>query len=251
MRDISEKAEFGSPSFLKMMIDGERSLSDKSAAKICDVFHIKKREKEYFMTLVHFNQCDNPDEKRRLLEQLNSLRPKITYSKEKALQARYLAHDYYACIREMVLLKDFKENAKWIAAKCLPRIKPQEARDALADLIDMGLLKRNSDGRLVQAELVLDTGREANVSEAFGFHEAVLNKARKYLSLLEQKSRDFSALTIPLDTKLEKEIRDRIYKFQNEILDLINQPGLEYNTVYQLNVQFFPVTHEVNPKDKD
>lgn len=250
MRQIAEKAGFGSPSFLKMIIDGARTLTDKTCPTLCDAFGLSGKQKDYFVALVHFNQSDNPDEKRKLLDALQDLRPRMAFSREATLQSRYLTHDYYACIREMVLLEDFKEDAKWIAARCLPRIKPQEARTAISDLLEMGFLTRSEDGKLKQADLILDTGQQTQVTEAFGYHEAVLNKARKYLSLLDQGSRDFSALTIPIDTKLQLEIKDRITKFQNELLDLINQPNQNYENVFQLNMQFFPVTQSKDDEDK-
>jgi len=143
----------------------------------------------------------------------------------------------------MVLLEDFQEDSKWIAAKCLPRIKPIEAREAINTLLDMELLKRNESGRLIQSQPILDTGYNAEAIEAFSFHESVLNKARKYLSYVDQENRNFSALTIPIPNSLEKEISQRIDQFQNDILDLVNKEGLQYENVFQLNVQFFPVTN--------
>lgn len=247
MRSFAEGVGFGSPSFLKMIIDGQRSLKEKPFQKICDYFHLKDREKDYFRCLVDFTQCKDPDVKKQLTDQLDSLRPRVTYSELKKNQRKYFANDYYAAIREMVLLQDFKEDSKWIAAKCLPRIKPAEAREAIEVLLELGFLKRDDQGRLTQSDPVIDTGAQAQAEETFTYHEAVLNKARKYLSLLDQGSRNFSALTIPIPKSLEKTIAEKIYNLQNEILDLVNDENLKYDSVYQFNIQLFPVTTE--PED--
>lgn len=251
MRYFAEMAGFGSPSYLKMVMDGERTLTKKSIDKFCDTLEIKGREREYFILLVDFNQSKDPDEKRALYEQLKKLRPRVTFSKLKKDQRRYLENDYYACIREMVLLKDFKEDAKWIAAKCLPRISPAEAREALTTLLDLNLLKHDESGKLIQSEPVVDTGPNNEMIEAFSFHEAVLNKARKYLSYLEQEKRNFNALTIPIPSHLEPEINKRMDSFLDEILELINAEGLHYDSVYQMNMQFFPVTALNDNSKKD
>ena len=251
MRYFAEKAGFGSPSYLKMVMDGERKLTTKSMDKFCETLGIKGREKEYFILLVDFNQSKDPDKKKELYNKLDSLRPRVTFSKLKKNQRKYLSNDYYACIREMVLLKNFKEDAKWIAAKCLPRIKPIEAREAVDTLLDMGLLKRDDSGKLIQAEPIVDTGANVDFMEAFSFHEAVLDKARKYLSYLEQEKRNFGALTIPIPSHLEKDISKRIDEFQNEILNLVNTEGLHYDSVYQMNIQFFPVTAHADDNKKE
>jgi uncharacterized protein (TIGR02147 family) len=251
MRYFAEQAGFGSPSFLKMIMDGERTLTDKSVQKFCEILKIQGKEKKYFERLVEFNQTENPDIKYKLFNELDKLRPRVTFSKIKTHQNKYLSNDYYAAIREMVLLKDFKEEAKWIAAKCLPRISPQEAREAIETLLELKLLQRDTSGKLIQSDPIVDTGPTASAIEAFSFHEAVLNKARRYLSYLEQEKRNFSALTIPIPSHLEKEISQRIDSFQNEILDLVNAEDIHYDGVYQLNLQFFPVTlQEEKKKDK-
>ena len=251
MRDFANKAGFSSPSYLKMVIDGQRNITNKSLNKFCAALGIKKKEKEYFSLLIKFNQSLNPDEKNILLIDLEKLRPRVTFSKLKQNQHKYLANDYYAAIREMVLLTDFKDDAKWIAAKCLPRISPAEAREAIDTLLELGLLKRDANGKLIQVDSIVDTGQTTEAAEAFSFHEAVLNKARRYLSHLNQSQRNFSALTFPIPKELSKEIVDRMEKFQDEIMTLINNKNLNYTDVYQLNLQFFPVTAQNNDKDKE
>lgn len=244
MRALAERVGFGSPSFLKMVMDGERTLTENKIEAFCDILELEDKEKDYFVHLVLFNQSHNPDTKNEHRKELEKLRPRVTFSKLEQNQQKYLSHDYYACIREMVLLKNFKEDAKWIAKNCLPKIKPAEARDALETLLELGLLKRNEKGLLEQADPIVDTGSQANSLESFAFHEAVLNKARRYLTLLEQNKRSFAALTIPIPERLEKDIMKRMEDFQNDILNLINQEGLDYDRVYQLNLQFFPVSQK-------
>ena len=252
MRHIAEMVGFGSPSFLKMIIDGQRNLTQQSLEKLCTLFHIKGKEKQYFSLLVEFCQTDNPDTKHQVTKKMDKIRPRVTFSKLKKNQHKYLSHDYYTCIREMVLLDDFKEDAKWIASKCLPRIKPAEAREAINTLLELKLLKRDGTGKLLQSDPIVDTGQDAQATEAFSFHEAVLNKARRYLSHLDQKNRNFTALTIPIPSELDEEISQRIEVFQSEILQLINRDGLTYDNVFQLNIQFFPVTDKKKiKKDKN
>lgn len=242
MRTFSEAAGFGSPSYLKMVMDGQRKLTEASIEKFAIALDITGREKEYFVTLVRYNQCVDPDEKKKLFEALNDLRPRKTLTSLEKHQIKFLTHDYYSCIREMVLLDDFQEDAKWIAARCVPRISPAEAREALESLVTLKLLTRESDGRLRQSEDVVGTQAETEVVEAFNFHDAVLTKARNALSRTKQEDRHYEALTIPVNPELAKIISQKIAKVLEEVLDEVNTGGQKYQEVYQLSVQFFPAT---------
>ena len=248
MRTCAAQIGFKSPSFLKMIMDGKRRLTDDFLSPLCETLEIDGKEKDYFILLVHYTQCEDPDAKRNLLNQINNARPRAIFSTMTKNQMKYLSEDHYAYVREMVLLKDFREDAKWIAARCFPRIKPDQARDAVQTLLDLGLLLRSPDGKLVQSENIVDTGENPLEVETFGFHEAVLNKARHYLSLAPQEKRNFTTLTIPAAESLVPHINKRIRELQDEILDLVNQQNLTHDQVYQLNVQFFPVTQDVTAK---
>ncbi len=241
-RHIAERAGFGSPSFLKMIMDGKRKLTDHNTEKLCDILEIHDKERAYFTTLSSFNQEVDPNHKHELLDKLEAMRPRVAFSKLENHQHKFLSKDYYACVREMILLKDFNEDPKWIAAHCVPRITPTDARDAIDTLLEIGLIKRDETGKLVQSEAVIDTGMETKGIEAFNYHESILNKARTCLSIIPAEERSFTALTIPMPLSLRDEIIKKISNFQEEILDLVNQKDLNHNSVFQLSMQFFPVT---------
>jgi uncharacterized protein (TIGR02147 family) len=242
VRSFSAKAGFGSPSFLKMVIDGERNLTSDSLARFCQALGIAGPEKKYFETMVDYGQCVDPDRKNALLDELVGLRPHEIFSKIRKSQFKYLTQPTYACIREMVLLRDFREDPKWIAARCVPRINTAAAREAIKTLIGLGMLRRDESGTLVQTQAVIDTDEQVAMPVAYRFHEAVLDTARRSLALLKQSERNFSALTIPVSVKLIKEVERTIHECENRILALINEGVPEYDEVYQLNFQFFPIT---------
>lgn len=254
MRYFADKAGFGSPSYLKMVMDGKRQLTNKSLDKFCAALVISGREKKYFTSLVRYNQETNPDLKARLFDELSGLRPRKTLTELTKKQIQYLTHHHYACIREMVLLDDFQENAKWIASRCLPRISPQEARMAITTLLDLGFLGRDKDGKLIQSESTVGTQAQTELVQAFNFHDAVLSKARECLSHSKQEERHFEALTIPVTPEIHKKLRQKIQHFIEDALLEVNTLSRGFKEVYQLNVQLFPVTTDKNlyvPQDDE
>ena len=49
-RYFAGKSGFASPNYLKLVIDGDRNLTNGSIAKIAKGFKLKKQEREYFET---------------------------------------------------------------------------------------------------------------------------------------------------------------------------------------------------------
>ena len=141
------------------------------------------------------------------------------------------------------MLKDFKEDTKWIAARCFPKISPSEAKEALETLLKLGLLKRDSNGKLIQSEEFIQTEDiQTQVAEAYHYHEAVIDKARHALAALPQDERNYYALSLPLPKKMYQEIIKDFYEFRDKIVDKIHKCEEDFDDVYQINFQLFPLT---------
>jgi uncharacterized protein (TIGR02147 family) len=243
LRTFAKAAGIKAPGYLKMIIDGRRNLTQKTADKFALALGLSSRESEYFTVLVQYNQTKNPDEKRDYFDTLISLRPRSQHFVLEKRQNRYFSRHYYVCVREMVALKDFREDYKWMAKRCLPQISPMQAREAVETLLELGLLKRDVDGNLIQVENFIATqDRNTQEVEAYHFHEAVIDKARHALGLLSQNERSYYALTLPLSKSQFEDIITDFYEFRDKVVRKIEQGERDFDDVYQINFQLFPVT---------
>lgn len=243
LRNFARQAGIKAPSYLKMVIDGRRNLTGKTVNKFCEALNISDRPKIYFEKLVLYNQTKNPDLKKGYFEDLTALRPRSSHYILKKQHNRYFSQPHYVTIREMVALKDFRENYKWIAKRCLPPISPSEAREAIKTLLELDLIKRDDKGRLVQTEGFIKTeDKNTEIVETYHFHEAMLDKARHALGILKQNERNYYALTLPLTSKMYEEIIDDFYRFRDQIVEKVNSEDENPDEVYQINFQLFPAT---------
>ncbi|HLD44306.1 MAG TPA: TIGR02147 family protein, partial [bacterium] len=62
-RSFSQKAGFGSPNFLKRVIEGERNLTESSTRAVIKCLELNKQESAFFERLVLFNQSTSHEEK--------------------------------------------------------------------------------------------------------------------------------------------------------------------------------------------
>ncbi len=75
-RSFALKAGFSSPNFLKLVMDGQRNLTNESVAKIAQGFGLKKSERDYLENLVFMNQAQRHDERDHYYQKTLALKKK-------------------------------------------------------------------------------------------------------------------------------------------------------------------------------
>ncbi|HLB59307.1 MAG TPA: TIGR02147 family protein [Bdellovibrionota bacterium] len=246
-RVFARLAQFGSPGYLKMIMDGQRNISHGSIYKLVKAMKLPRRESEYFEKLVLFNQSQDVDEQKELLDLLDSIRR----TKPSALISEYQATIYskwfYLVVREMVRLADFKEDPAWISERLKRKITPSDAKDAIEKLLECGLLKRTDDGKLVQNERTISwTGEVANLAVRH-FHHSMIQQGLDFMKVETPRDlRDYSGLLVAISTKEDLEfIKESLRNLRLQLNERLSQTK-ENDEVFTLNLQWFPLTGPVN-----
>ena len=239
-RYFSQKAGFRSPNFLKLVIEGKRNLSPESIEKFTKALKLGKKEAEFFRVLVCLNQARTVGEKKVYAEQLMQFRPFRYIHPLRQDQYRYYADWHNVAIRELILLPGFSEDPAWIARRLLPPISPQQAKKALDLLLQLGLLKRDETGRLVQADAFISTGDEVTSTSVADYHRKVIQKGAEALDRFPGPARDISSVTMALSESSFREIKALIQRFRKELLAIADQDHSPEG-VYQVNFQLFPL----------
>jgi uncharacterized protein (TIGR02147 family) len=239
-RYFSQKAGFRSPNFLKLIIEGKRNLSSESIERFTDALNLSKKEADFFRVLVHLNQARTIGEKKLYAEQLMQSRSFRSIHPLRQDQYRYYRDWYNIPIREMTVLPEFSEDPGWIARRLVPTISPQQAQRALDLLFQLGLLKRDESGRIVQSDAFISTGDEVTFTSVANYHRAMIQKGSEALDRFAGPDRDISSVTMALSEEGFREIKSLIQKFRKELLAIADQEKRP-DGVYQVNFQLFPL----------
>lgn len=237
-RAFAMAAGLSSENHLWQVITGRRSLSNGSIRKFAKGLRLKKHEAEFFENLVLFNQARTHEEKNHYYRRMASSKRYIEARHLERDQYEYFSKWYYAAVRELVLLPDFQEDARWIAAKLSPRITVKEAEASLELLQRLGLLGRDAEGRLVQTQQNLTSGYEVNSIAVVNYHRQMLEKAGESLERVRAPLRDVSALTVAVSQEKIAEVKRRLHEFKRELHAFMTE-GEDADVVYQLNLQLF------------
>lgn len=241
-RAFSKWAGFQSPNHLLLVIKGERNVALPSIGKYFEVLKLKQTERKYFELLVKFNQAQDMPSKTEYFRELSVywLRRGTLLKPE---QYKYLTNWYYTAIREMVNLKDFKETGSWIARKLGDLVTPAQAEQAIKTLLELKLLERNKNKKLVQTSNYVTTGNEIGSIGAFLYHEQMMLLARLSLKEKASSERNLTALTFTMRKSDYDMIVSETNDFRKRLIAALqNRETIDQDEdLYQLNIHLFPI----------
>jgi uncharacterized protein (TIGR02147 family) len=93
----------------------------------------------------------------------------------------------------------------------------------------------------------LTTEHEVSVLGAANFHRQMLQRAAESIDSVPARARDLAALTVCVSARTAAEVKKRIHEFRETLTELCDAET-DGETVYQLNIQWFPLSalHEVS-----
>jgi uncharacterized protein (TIGR02147 family) len=240
-RSFSRRAGLRSPNYLKRVIDGDRNLSAEMTARFAKALGLDREASEYFTDLVHFTHAHTITERNTYYGKLTGSR---RYRKAQALDLAHAAYHstwYLPAIRELATRSDFVDDPGWIASSLVPPIGKAEAARALETLLELGLLKRDSNGRVRQTDALVSTGPETRGLHIANYHRTMMERAAEAIDLVNPADRDISSLTLCLGEDGLRRTKERIQRFRRELLELstIEDDPVQ---VIQVNFQLFPLS---------
>jgi uncharacterized protein (TIGR02147 family) len=241
-RYIALKAGLKSVGFISWVIKGKRNMSASLTHKIADILKLGKREAEYFDLLVSHNQAKTTEERQYYLNRLTGFRSTRTTVVERD-RDQYYSQWYYSAIRELVNLVSIRDE-KQVSGLLKPPVSRAEAREALALLERLGMIRKTRAGSFERVDPALISGPSVDPAIIHGFQIATMRLAESALHSIPKEERDISTVTLSCNAKDIDRVRERIRQMRDEITEIAcsseNADG-----VFQLNTQFFPLTGKI------
>lgn len=216
-RLFSKLSGFTSPNFIKLVIDGERNLSDQAIFKVAHGLKLHGHELEYFKQLVAMNQATSDEDRVAHLSQLKAAMPHGRSREIGADGVAYLSSWLYPVLRELVQTQGFREDPYWIARRLRGRVSQEQIREALDFLLSGGYVRRDACGRLEAADDVVLSTDEVKSLAVRSHHRCMLQEAVVAMETLPVEAREFGAMTVAIPTACIPELKERIKNFRKEI----------------------------------
>lgn len=147
---------------------------------------------------------------------------------------------YHFALLNLIKLKRFQYDFGWIA-KALG-VSQFEAKEMWERLRDVGLIKRDADGRWVRTYAKTTNIKEEKVA-AKGYRDLqvqILTEAIQSLHTEPSIRRDQTAITIAIDSRMLPEAKKKIAQFRKEMMAFMETDNPDQ--VYSMSISLFPLT---------
>jgi uncharacterized protein (TIGR02147 family) len=156
-----------------------------------------------------------------------------------------LSDPVVGAVFELARCEGWRDDPDWIASALQPPTTREVAVAALDVLMAAGTLTRDANGRLQAggSELATDHDVHADVLSlaAAELHRRILTRAPDLLAAVPYEQRQFGALTFAVPSHAVPELKARVTRFYEEIMNLVEVTEGSRDRVYQLCVQLYPV----------
>ncbi len=236
-----------SVSLLSRVFSGARPLSLKLAVQISSALDLNDGDSQVLLLSVIQNSSKTAKISKKIrikLEQQESTNKQINsssfFTTVEIEQFKALSSWYHLAILNLTSIDGFKSDVGWVA-KTLG-ISTGEARAAIERLISIGLLNEEGDQlKRTQKNFYFKTHKSEFAIRKF--HEQMIAKATEELkktSNYDFQNRLINGITFACGAEQIEIIKDKINRLEDEILELTSHG--ERKSVYQMNIQFFPLS---------
>lgn len=247
-RNFSKQAGFGSPNYLKLVMDGKRNLSAEAIGKFAKGLRLDTHETEFFRYMVECNQCDSPTKQTVYEAKLMYLR-ELFKVKTLIPELYDYYHDWYhSAIRETVKKGKIKNDPGAIARSLVPNISEEQAKGSIELLMALKFIGVNSEGWLegIQSEGSMEA-ETALLSQKIHY-EQMAELAAQSLYTQGPETQDFESVTVSLPMEKVAEIKAKI---QGLIQAAVNEHSQNpEHAMFQLNIQLFAITKPMGGEAK-
>jgi len=242
-------------SHVRNVFAGERKLLPPQLDGFVHALRLNPEEAEFFTILVRYHQSPSLLERAQLLQIISGTRKVREARPLEGEIFRYLSRLSYAALYELSFSPEFREDPTWIGQAL--GITPTEAQEALRDLVAVGLLIRDETSTIRPKNAVLRTPPGLQDAALFTFHDKGLEAAEDALDGPSEE-RHFYVAVSALPHTLMPSVRQAVANFHQRTDALLAEfqaqgPPLSeeahQRSVYQVQVQFVPVTAVVPPSD--
>lgn len=219
MRRLCSLLALKSPNYMALILDGKRALTIDIGLRLAKQMSLSKTESDYFISLIEAeNSLSDRDQELHEKKVLRSRRHLKTEFVEES-QIKFVAEWYHMLVRELALLPEFEFSPRYVVKKLNQRISLEEAESSLQLLKNQGLIAQRDDSSWFSTDKVLDTGDTVFDRELMEkHHAATLRMWSEGLATLNPKEQQLGLLHIPIATEKIPELRDRIRRFQDELI---------------------------------
>ncbi len=198
---------------------------------------------EFLEAMVLRRRASSLTERTRQHERMRSLMPVRLQKIAKGLDTYAYFSDWrLPVLRELASATVFKSDWDALGKRMDPPMSAARCRKSVKSLCDMGLLEETPEGEYQQVDPYLQSDPDGADLAILRFQDTMIERARVALDTLPTHQREISSITFSIPVSVLPRLRQKMRRFQEELVkEILAMQGTDMD-VFQMNMQLFPVT---------
>jgi len=221
------------------ILQKDAHLPARCQSRAIEFLGLSGRSAEFFVLLIAYARERNTEARQEILEKAMALRD-VESRQLAAKESAYFRDWWVVAVRSLLEVVEGRSQASLLGSRLRPQVAEAEIDNALDLLLELGLVKKASSGRLSLSEAHLNAGGEAMTQAVRGFQRQILSLASESLERFPKDQRDLSTLTFAVNSSTFSEIREMLKEFRQQLQKRV-EDSPHPDRVMQLSIAFFPL----------
>ena len=245
---FAQDAGFSSAVFLQYVCEGKKNLSVGSAGSVANAMGLVGFEYEYFVLMVSYAHAKSNEAKKAAFEERCALAHAHKVRVLGDEEFKYFKSWKNSVIRE---LAPHMPGAKPLemAHACKPKISAAEVSETLDFLVKAKLLKKDRSGNYQQTDKTIKMAPVEAVPLAARDLQRQMGEFAVKAIDLPISERMMSGYTLGLTRRAYERIKKETEDYYRRVVAIATEED-ETEQVYRLNVQLFPLSERLEPKNE-
>jgi len=224
------------------LLQKETHLPARCQSRALEFLGLTDRNAAYFLLLIGYARERNGKARQEILEKAMALRDvnRVNLGEK---ELAYFRDWWVAAVRGVLEVVDGRANPAEIARKLQPEVTEAQVAAALDLLLELGLVRKGSSGRLIVREPHLGVARSSEKVQAVRRYQCqALALASEAIERFPPEVRDVTTLTMAVDREIFLHVRETLRECRH-MIQKSSDEAKSPDRVMQLVMAYFPLTH--------
>lgn len=239
-REFSKLAGFASPNFMQLVCEGKSRLSKTGVEKVADAMGLAGADRDYFFAMERFGDARSDSMKLQAFNEMQKIAKENRLRVVDAEAFKYFESWVNPVLRELAPIMPGAKPLE-LARQCIPVVSAAEVRHSLDFMCHAEFLNKVGEDTYVQTEKVVTGSSEAIPLALRSMNRQMSKFATEAIDEVPPEKRHITGVTFGISEETYQWLVQKLETLRQQVLAMAAKEK-EYDKVYRLNLQLFPLT---------
>ena len=239
-REFSRLAGFTSSNYVQLVCNGKSRLSQNGIERVADAMELEGVDRDYFRAMVRFGDAKNDEKKMLAFNEMQKIAKENRLRVVDAEAFKYFESWVNPVMRELAPIMPGAKPLE-LAHYCYPVVSAAEVRHSLDFMVHADFLKKVGEDTYEQTEKVVTGSSEAIPLALRSMNRQMSKFATEAIDELPPEKRCIMGVTLGISEATYKWLVEKLESLRQQVVAMAAKET-EYDKVYRLNLQLFPLT---------